>query len=134
MQDFCLLVMDSIGAERDRRLHGGEREQLKEMIGHHVAQRSCHVKISAAFFHSYGFSHGDLNMINKAMVPDRLKDAVAEAKNQNVLYRFLAQVMINAENLVLSQHFLDLVVKLLGRFQIVSKRFSENQPAPALVF
>ena len=90
MKNFRLLVVDGIGAERNRRFHGGEREELKEMVGNHVAQCSRHVKVATAFFHSHSFSYGNLNMVNEAMVPDRLKDAVAEAKDQDILYRFFA--------------------------------------------
>ena len=134
MQNFCLLIMDGIGAEGDRRFQGSEREELKEMIGNHVAQRSRHVKVASAFFDTHSFSYGDLNMVNEAVVPDRFKDAIAEAKNQDVLYRLFSQIMINAEYLVFSQHFLDLMIQFFGRLQIVAKRFFKNQAAPVPVF
>src|SRR5436309_13510416 len=42
--------------------------------------------------------------------------------------------MINAEDLVFSQYFLDLVVQFFGRLQIVAKRFFKNQAAPVPIF
>src|ERR1700694_716434 len=38
--------------------------------------------------------------------------------------------MINAENLIFRQERLDLVVELLGRFQIIAKRFLKYNSAP----
>ena len=59
-------------------------------------------------------SYGDLNVVNVAPVPDRLKDPVAETKNQNVLYRLFAQIVVDTENLALLQHFPYLAVEFFG--------------------
>src|SRR5579864_8751817 len=96
------------------------------MVGNHVSQRSRHIKVPAPLFYAHGLGHGDLHVVNKAVVPDRLKNAVAEAKDQDVLDRFLSQVVINAVNLFLSQDFLDLAVELACRLQIVPKGFSKT--------
>ncbi len=37
-QDFRLLVVHGVRVERDGRLHRGERDQLEDVVGHHVAQ------------------------------------------------------------------------------------------------
>jgi hypothetical protein len=38
---------------------------------------------------AYTLGSGDFNVINVIPVPDRLEDAVAEAKDQDVLHRVL---------------------------------------------
>src|SRR6476661_5357029 len=104
------------------------------MVGHHVTERSGHVKIPAAFFHAYGFRHGDLYVVNVTPVPDRFKNAVAEAENQNILDRFLAKVMVDAENLLFSQHFADLAVQGFGRRQIIAEWLFKHHTPPVSIF
>src|SRR6516225_4788495 len=36
LQDLGLLIADRVRSKRDRRLHGSETEQLKQMVGDHV--------------------------------------------------------------------------------------------------
>src|SRR5947209_5973739 len=130
MEDLGLLVMHSIRAERNGWFHGGERKELEEVIRHHVAQRAGHVKVSAAFFHAYSFGHGDLDVVNKPVVPYRLKNTVAEAEDQDVLDGLFAEVMINAENLVLIEGLFDLLIEMTGGFQIIAKGFLKDDAAP----
>ena len=54
-QDLRLLVADRIGPERARRLHRRQRDQLKEVIGNHVAQRAGLVVVAAAPFDARRF-------------------------------------------------------------------------------
>ena len=37
---FAFFAAHGVGVERIRRLHRGQRQQLEQMIGHHVAQRA----------------------------------------------------------------------------------------------
>jgi hypothetical protein len=39
-------------------------------------------------------------MIDKLPVPDWLEKGIAEAKGQNILYRFLSQVVVDTKDLV----------------------------------
>ena len=48
-----------------------------------------------------GFRHGDLHVIDIAVVPQRFEDAVAEAKRQDVLNGFFAEIVIDSEDLIL---------------------------------
>jgi len=36
VQNFCLLIADRIGVEGNRRLHGGEADELHHVVGDHV--------------------------------------------------------------------------------------------------
>ena len=46
-------------------------------------------------------------MIDELAVPDRLEDAVCEAKDSEVLDCFLAEVVVDAEDLALGEAFED---------------------------
>ena len=132
-QDLRLLVADRIGLERNRRLHRGQAQQLHDVVGDHVAQRACRVKVSAAQFDSDGFRVRDLHMVDVAAVPDGLEDGVVKAKHHDVLHRLFAQVMIDAINLVFRQHRLDVAVQGLGRVEIVPERLFDHHPPPASI-
>src|SRR6185312_6303514 len=103
------------------------------MVRHHVTKRSGHVKVAAAFFYAHSFRHGNLDMVDVTPVPDGLKNTVAEAKHQDVLDRFFAKIMVDAENLPFRQHLADLAVQGFGRFQAIAKRLFEDHATPAPV-
>ena len=79
--------------------------------------RHYHVAIGAGLLIKIGpadepdsFWHIDLYMVDEVAVPDRLEQAVCEAEGKDVLRRFLAEAVIDAEYLILSEHFVHLVV------------------------
>ena len=100
VQDLGLLIAHGVGLERDRRLHGGEADELHNVVRHHVAQRAGLIVIAAALLDADRFRHGNLHVIDVAAVPDRLEDAVGEAEHHDVLDGFFAQVMIDAVDLL----------------------------------
>ncbi len=71
-------------------------------LGTMSRKRARRVVIAAAQFDAQFLGDGDLNVIHVAPVPDGLEDAVRESKRQNILHGFFAQVMIDAEDLLLS--------------------------------
>ena len=46
---------------------------------------------------------GDLDVVDELAVPDRLEDAVGEPQHQQVLHRLLAEVVVDAEDLLSSK-------------------------------
>ena len=80
------------------------------MVRHHVAQGASHIEVTAALFHAHRFSYRDLHVVNVVLVPNRFKDAIAEAENQNVLHGLFAQIMVNAENLIFGEHSGEMLV------------------------
>jgi hypothetical protein len=53
-------------------------------------------------------------VIDIAPVPDRLENAVGEAEHQNVLDRLLAQVMVDAIDLLLVQDLANFFVQAIA--------------------
>ena len=66
---------------------------------------------------------GDLDMVNVSAVPYRLKDAVCKSRGLQVLDGLLAEVVVNAIDLVLAEIFLQGQIQFLGGFEIRSERF-----------
>ena len=79
------------------------REHLHQMVLDHVAQRAGPFVVARAALDADGLGRGDLHVIDVAPVPDRLEHAVREAEDQQVLDGFLAEVVIDAEDLRLVQ-------------------------------
>src|SRR3546814_18767268 len=67
-------------------------------------------------------------MLDPARVPDRLEQRVAEAQREDVLYRLLAQIMVDAEGAVLGEDLGDGIVDLAARLQVVTERLFEPDP------
>jgi hypothetical protein len=57
---------------------------------HHIADCPRLVIIAAAVTHTQAFGHGDLDMVDIVAVPDRFKDAIGKAKDQNILHGLFA--------------------------------------------
>src|SRR5436309_7625122 len=61
-----------------------------------VAQHAGPVVVRPAFADRQGLGHGDLHVIDVAMVPDRLEQRVGEAEHEQVLHRLFAKVVVDA--------------------------------------
>ena len=107
VQNFCLLIAHRVGVERNRRLHGGQGDQLHDVVGDHVAQRAGVVEIAAAALNADGFGDGNLDVIDIAAIPDRLENSVGEAERQNILNSFFAEIMVDPVDLFFVGDFED---------------------------
>ncbi len=91
------------------------------MVLDDVAQgASLFIKRPAAF-NTEGFSDCDLNVVDVIAVPDRIEDAVGEAENEEVLHRLFAEVVIDAEDLILVEDGVDLVVERAGGVEVMAE-------------
>ena len=103
------------------------------MVLHHVAQRAGLLVERPAPFHTQRLRCRDLHVIDVIAIPDRLEDPVGEPEHQNVLHRLFAQVVIDAEDLVLVEHRVHLVIQVARRIEIVPKRLLDHHAhAPLL--
>ena len=98
-QDAHLLVAQRVRLEGDRWLHRDQRQQLEQVVLEDVAAGAGLLVERAAALDAQVLGHGDLDVVDVAPVPERLEDAVAEAEDQQVADRLLAQVVVDAVDL-----------------------------------
>ena len=101
----------------------------------HVTHRpTTAVIITGTAFNTVGFRMGDLHMINVMPIPQRFENQIIKAQYQQILHCFLANVMINAVNLVFAQMLFQTLLQQLGGGQIVSKGFFNHHASPTIMF
>ena len=93
------------------------------MILYHVAYNSRAVKIGAPVLYANVFQRIYLYGLNVAGVPYRVKKGVGKAEDQNILHRFLGQVVVYAEYLQFVKVVLQVPVKFPGAFNVVAEGF-----------
>ena len=101
------------------------------MVLDHVAQRAGPLVVVRAALDADGLGRGDLHVIDVAAVPDRLEHAVGEAEHQQVLDGFLAEVVIDAEDLRLVEVRVQQLVQRARAGEIGAERLFDDDPAPA---
>ena len=69
-------------------------------------------------------------MFHEVAVPQGLEDGVCESQGQNVLDRFLAEVVIDPEDLTLGENGEELVVEPPGAFEVGAEGLLDNDPPP----
>jgi hypothetical protein len=132
-QELDLLPSNRLGIERGGGIHGDEREHLEHVILQHVAQCACAVVVACAtLLDADGLRHGDLYELHVIAVPERLENRVVEAKAQEVLHRFLAQVVIDAVELVLSNGAVERRVERSPAREIVTEGLLDDDAPPRL--
>ena len=88
------LSPDVIRAGADGLLHGGEAEDLQEVVLHHISDYSKLVKVSTTSLCSEGFLESNLDTGNAISVPSRSKYHVPEPEADEVLHHLLAEVVV----------------------------------------
>ena len=84
----------------------------------HVAIGAGRLVEVAALGQSEGLGHVDLDVVDVIAVPDRLEQSVGEAEGEDVLGRLLAEEMVDAEDLILIERLVQLLVERDGTGQI----------------
>ena len=113
-----------------RRLHGHQGQQLHQVVLKHIPQHAGLVVVVGPLGHIQGFGHGNLHMVDVVAIPDGFKDGVGKAEHQQVLHRFLAQVMVNAENLIFLKDGMGDGIQFPGGSQIHAKGLFHYNPPP----
>src|ERR1700759_5734758 len=65
----------------------------------------------------------------RAAVPQRLEDAVAEAQHHQVLRRLLAEVVVDAEELLLLEVLVQLLAQLARAREVLAERLLDHEAA-----
>ena len=103
------------------------------MVLHHVAQGATALVVAGPLLHSHRFCSGDLHVGDVVAVPDRLEDRVGEAQHQDVLHRLLAEIVVDAEDLVLLGTGLHHLVEGLGAGVVGAEGLLDHHPAALAV-
>ena len=122
--DLHLLVADADRVQRRRRLHRDQRHELEHVVLHHVAQCAALVVVPAAVADAERLADRDLHVVDVLVVPDRLEDRVGEPHHHQVLHRLLAEVMVDAEDLLLGEVLVQQLVQLAWRWPGRGRRAS----------
>ena len=69
------------------------------MVLDHIAYDARAVVVAGAVPYVDLLRHGNLDVVDVVSVPDRLEDGIGKAKDEQVLDRFLAQVVVDSEDL-----------------------------------
>ncbi|MDT4846314.1 hypothetical protein FQZ97_803300 [compost metagenome] len=96
------------------------------MVLHHVAHGPGLVVVGAAVFHAEGLVDADLHVLDVRGAPQRLEQRVGEAQRHQVLHRFLAQVVVDAEHPRLVEHLADHLVDRPRRLQRMAERLFQH--------
>ena len=105
---------------------GVSPQQLKQVVRNHVAQRAGRLVERAAFLHTDSFRRRDLDVGDVFPAPGRLEQTVGKTERHHALHRLLAEVMVDAEDLIFAEHGVDLVVQLARALQIDAKRLLDD--------
>ncbi|MNP03877.1 hypothetical protein D3C76_957750 [compost metagenome] len=102
------------------------------MIGHHVPQGAGVFVETATGFDADGFGGGDLHVVDVMVVPERFEQAVGEPADQDVLHGLLAQIVIDAIDLLFRHDLEQAGVQGLGGLQVGTEGFFDHHPAKRL--
>ncbi len=131
LEDLDTLVAQRLGPEPDRRLHAHQRDHLQEVVLDDVADGARLLVEPAPGADAEALGHGDLEAGHIAAVPQRLEQRVGEAEHQQVLDRFLAEVVVDPEDLLLGEVLVEDVVELLRRRQVTAEGLLDDDPGAA---
>ena len=126
LEDLELFVADDVRIERVRRLHGDEREELQQVVLHHVAQRAGLIVVTGPGADPFFLSDRDLHVVDVLLIEQRLEEAVGEAEHQDVLNGLLAEVVIDAVDLAFVEHAGDRVVDGHRAREVASDRLFDD--------
>src|ERR1700727_3017628 len=128
-----LLFTHRIRIKRWWRLHRSQRQQLKQMVRHHIAQGAGLFVERRAVFDSHRFSRGDLHIVDVVPVPHRFEQRVAEAEDEDVLHGFFAKIVVNAVHRFLVEYAVHNLIQYVRRFQVPPEGLFQNNSCPPLV-
>ncbi|CAG5147692.1 Uncharacterised protein [Streptococcus pneumoniae] len=69
------------------------------MVLDHVTEGTGLVIVATTFFYTQALRKGNLNIVDKILVPNVFKNQVCKANCKDALDHFLTKIMVNTENL-----------------------------------
>jgi hypothetical protein len=113
-----------------RWLHGENAERLEDVVLDDVADRSDAVVEGTAAGDIERLGHRDLHRRHVVGVPDRLEEPVGEAKVEQVLYRFLAEVVVDPEDPCLVEDPVERRVEATRLREVPPEGLLDDDPCP----
>lgn len=96
------------------------------MVLHHVAQGAGGVVVAGTTFEADRLGDRDLHVVDVVGVPERLIERVGKPQRHQVLHGFLAEIVIDAEDLFFLEHLADRVVQFECRGQVAADRLLDD--------
>lgn len=93
------------------------------MVLHDIADDAKLVKVATTTLGAEWFLECDLNVVDVVSVPGGAEERIAEAQDKNVLHHLLAQIVIDAEDLLLPPVGLKRLLQFPRACQVLAKRF-----------
>ena len=118
LQDLYLFAAHGRRFVSHRCFHRGDGQQLQQVVLKDVAHHAGGVVVGAAPADVHFLRDRDLHVVDIVAVPDRLEDRVGEPQHEQVLHGLFAEIMVDAINLPLVEHFVNAVIKLPRGVQI----------------
>ncbi len=129
--DFHLFIADAGGIESGGGLHRDQGHELEHVVLDHVAGGAALVVVAGPVVGADGFADGDLHVIDVFVIPDRLEDRVGEAHHHEVLDGFLAEVMVDAEDLLFLEIFEEDGIEVFGGFVVPAEGLFDDDALEA---
>ena len=121
-------VLQHVGLEPRRRVHGHGGDDLHDVVDHHVAQRPDRVVEVPAILHAEALGHGDLHRGDRIAPPHRLEHGVREPQVEDLPHSHLAQEVVDAKELRLVDVLVQLGGQRAGGLEVVAERLLHHHP------
>ena len=126
LEHLGFLIVDGAIALISRRLHGEQGDNLKQVVLDDVAQATGALVKRTATLRAKVLGQRDLHAGHMVAVPDWLEERVGETKVEDIHDRFLAEVVVDAEDCIFRERRQRNAVELTGRSQAASERFLDD--------
>src|SRR2546423_5654792 len=102
------------------------------MVLYHIPDSPGLLVVRTSALYAKILCHRNLDMVNVAPVPHRLKNTVSQAEDQDILHRFFTQVVVDTVDLLFLENPANLAVKFACRCQVMSKGLLDDDTCPPL--
>ena len=102
------------------------------MVLNDVARRADGVVVAGPGSDTDVLGHRDLDVVDVALVPQRLEHRVGEPQRQDVLHRLLAQVVVDPEDVIGTHDASHEIIELSGAGAVVPEGLLNDHAAPGL--